>query len=154
MHGGRLRGSMHGIMHGSMHGGRLRGRLRQFVAWRTAARCTPQGSWLAVLSSGGRCWARGNHPRAQNRGFCALLPSETLIFRPFEHKIEVFVRFWPQKPSFSGLPSTKMGFLCSGRRRMALESVTAETLTVNVAFLQITEHAYKIQTPHNQIINF
>ena len=92
--------------------------------------------------------------RAQNRGFCAVLPSETLIFRPFKHKIEVFVRFWPQKPSFSGLPSTKMGFLCSGRRRMALESVTAETLTVNVAFLQITEHAYKMQIPHNQIINF
>ena len=93
-------------------------------------------------------------PRAQNRGFCALLPSETLIFRPFEHKIEVFVRFWPQKPSFSGLPSTKIGFLCSGRRGMALESVTAETLTVNVAFLQITEHAYKTQAPHNQIINY
>ncbi|MDY2649828.1 MAG: hypothetical protein SOV89_01710, partial [Candidatus Egerieousia sp.] len=98
--------------------------------------------------------ARGNHPRAQNRHFCALLPFKTLVFSPFEHKIEVFVRFWPQKPSFSGLPSTKMGFLCSGRRGMALESVTAETLTGNVAFLQITEHAYKMQTPHNQIINF
>ena len=29
--------------------------------------------------------------RAQNRDFCALLPSETPIFRHFEHKIEVFV---------------------------------------------------------------
>ena len=137
-----------------MHGDRLRGRLRQSVAWRTAARCTPKGLWRAVLSSGGRCWARGNHPRAQNRHFCALLGSGTLIFGHFEHKIEVFVRFWPQKPSFSGLLSTKMAFLCSGRRGMALESVTAETLTVNVAFLQITEHAYKMQIPHNQIINF
>ena len=94
----------------------------------------------------------------RNRGdayhFCAHLGSGTLIFGHFEHKIEVFVRFWPQKPSFSGLLSTKMAFLCSGRRGMALESVTAETLTVNVAFLQITEHAYKMQIPHNQIINF
>ena len=71
-----------------------------------------------------------------------------------EQKIGIFVRLYPQKPSFSGLLSTKSAFLCSGRRRMALESVTAETLTVNVAFLQITEHAYKMQIPHNQIINF
>ena len=92
--------------------------------------------------------------RAQNRHFCALLPFKTLVFSPFEHKIEVFVRFWGLKPLLSGFSSTKSGFLCSGRRRMALESVTAETLTVNVAFLQITEHAYKMQIPHNQIINF
>ena len=30
-----------------------------------------------------------------------------------EHKIEVFVRFWLPKLSFSGLPSTKLPFLCS-----------------------------------------
>ena len=29
--------------------------------------------------------------RAQNRGFCALLPSGTLIFRLFEHKNAIFV---------------------------------------------------------------
>ena len=29
-----------------------------------------------------------------------------------EHKIEVFVRFYPSKPLFSGLSSTKSGFLC------------------------------------------
>ena len=51
--------------------------------------------------------------RAQNRGFCALLPSEPPIFGSFEHKIEVFVRFWLPKLSFSGLPSTKLPFLCS-----------------------------------------
>ena len=144
MHGGRLRGDRRA---GGMHGGRLRGRLRQSVAWRTAARCTPQGLWQ-------RCGARGNHPRAQNRRFCTLLPLKTLVFSPFEHKIEVFVRFCPQKPSFSGLSSTKSRFLCSGRRGMALESVTVETLTVNVAFLQITEQAYKMQIPHNLIVNF
>ena len=31
--------------------------------------------------------------RAQNQGFCSFLAFRTLIFRPFEHKIEVFVRF-------------------------------------------------------------
>ena len=51
--------------------------------------------------------------RAQNRGFCALLPFETLIFGSFEHKIEVFVRFCHSKPSFSGLSSTKSRFLCA-----------------------------------------
>ena len=31
----------------------------------------------------------------------------------FEHKIEVFVLFWPSEPSFSGFPSTKSRFLCA-----------------------------------------
>ena len=92
--------------------------------------------------------------RAQNRGFCVRMGIFPQVFALSEHKNGIFVRFCPQKPSFSGLSSTKLRFLCAGRRRMALESVTAETLTVNVAFLQITEHAYKIQIPHNQIINF
>ena len=51
--------------------------------------------------------------RAQNRGFCALLPSGTPIFGLFEHKIGVFVRFWGLKPPFSGLSSTKSRFLCA-----------------------------------------
>ena len=29
-----------------------------------------------------------------------------------EHKIEVFVRFWCLEPLFSGISSTKSGFLC------------------------------------------
>ena len=37
--------------------GALGSGLRQSIAGRTAARCTPQGSWRAVLSSGGPCWA-------------------------------------------------------------------------------------------------
>ena len=51
--------------------------------------------------------------RAQNRGFCALLGSETPVFGLFEHKIEVFVLFWPSEPLFSGISSTKSGFLCA-----------------------------------------
>ena len=58
-------------------------------------------------------WCQSPAFRAQNRGFCALLPFGTPIFRPFEHKIGVFVLFWPLKPLFSGFSSTKSGFLCS-----------------------------------------
>ena len=50
--------------------------------------------------------------RAQNQGFCALLGSGTTVFGHFEHKIEVFVRFWGLEPLFSGLSSTKSRFLC------------------------------------------
>ena len=39
-------------------------------------------------------------------------------------------------------------------RKLASGSITAETLIVNVAFLQITAHVSKTQMPHNQIINF
>ena len=35
------------------------------------------------------------------------------VFRVFEHKIGVFVRFLPSGPSFSGISSTKSGFLCA-----------------------------------------
>ena len=51
--------------------------------------------------------------RAQNRHFCALLGSGSPVFRRFEHKIEVFVRFWGPEPSFSGFSSTKSAFLCA-----------------------------------------
>ena len=51
--------------------------------------------------------------RAQNRGFCALFGFGTLIFGHFEHKIGVFVLFWPSQPSFSGFSSTKSRFLCA-----------------------------------------
>ena len=50
--------------------------------------------------------------RAQNRDFCALLGSGTHVFRHFEHKIGIFVRFCPSEPSFSGISSTKSRFLC------------------------------------------
>ena len=51
--------------------------------------------------------------RAQNQGFCAFLAFGTPVFRHFEHKIEVFVRFLPSEPQFSGFPSTKSRFLCA-----------------------------------------
>ena len=51
--------------------------------------------------------------RAQNRCFCAFLPFGTPIFGTFEHKIWVFVRFWPPEPPFSGISSTKSRFLCA-----------------------------------------
>ena len=45
-------------------------------------------------------WCQFPFSRAQNRHFCALLPSETPVFGLFEHKIEVFVVFWPSGPPF------------------------------------------------------
>ena len=51
-------------------------------------------------------------PRAQKRHFCALFAFGTPNFGQFEHKIEVFVRFWPSGPPFSGFSSTKSAFLC------------------------------------------
>ena len=80
------------------------------------------GSVRGDLQEGNGCASRGQLPlfrcqsqssRAQNRGFCALLPFGTLVFGHFEHKIEVFVLFWPSGPLFSGISSTKSGFLCS-----------------------------------------
>ena len=103
--------------------------------------------------------------RAQNRGFCALFAFGTPDFRHFEHKIGVFVRFWGLEPSFSGISSTKSEFLCAFCLRnphfrafrahnrhfcarvegtVGSESVTAETLSVNVAFLQITARVSKM----------
>ena len=61
-------------------------------------------------------WCQFPFSRAQNRGFCAFLPFETLIFGLFEHKIDIFVRFYPLNLPFSGISSTKSTFLCSGRR--------------------------------------
>ena len=40
------------------------------------------------------------------------LPLFGTYLRLPEHKIGVFVRFYPPKPSFSGFSSTKSGFLC------------------------------------------
>ena len=51
--------------------------------------------------------------RAQNRHFCVRNGDISLVLAPSEHKIEVFVRFCPPKPSFSGISSTKSGFLCA-----------------------------------------
>ena len=45
--------------------------------------------------------------------FCAFLAFGTPVFWHFEHKIGIFVRFWGLKPPFSGISSTKSGFLCS-----------------------------------------
>ena len=68
-------------------------------------------------------WCQFPFSRAQNRGFCAFLPFETLIFGLFEHKIGIFVRFYPLNPPFSGISSTKSTFSCSGRRGNCYEAL-------------------------------
>ena len=106
--------------------------------------------------------------RAQNQGFCALLGSGTTVFGHFEHKIEVFVRFLPSEPPFSGVSSTKSRFLCAftlwtphfrasraqNRHFCARADGELASGSVKVAFLQFTAQAFKMQTPQNQIINF
>ena len=65
--------------------------------------------------------------RAQNRGFCALLALGTPVFGRFEHEIGVFVRFHPSKPPFSGVSSTKSGFLCAfGLRNPRFQAFRAQ----------------------------
>ena len=73
------------------------------------------GSVRGYLQEGHGCSSRCQslYFRAHKRHFCALLPFGTLVFGHFEHKIEVFVLFWPSEPSFSGFSSTKSPFLCS-----------------------------------------
>ena len=78
----------------------------------------PLFSGISSTKSGFLCAFGVGNPcflafRAQNRGFCAFLAFGTLVFRLFEHKIEVFVLFWPSEPSFSGFSSTKSRFLCA-----------------------------------------
>ena len=73
------------------------------------------GSVLGDLQERHGCSSRCQslYFRAHKRHFCAFLPFGTLVFGHFEHKIEVFVLFWPSEPSFSGFSSTKSRFLCS-----------------------------------------
>ena len=58
-------------------------------------------------------WCQSPSSRAQNRHFCALLPSGTPVFGHFEHKIGVFVSETAIFPWICPLPSTKSAFLCS-----------------------------------------
>ena len=58
-------------------------------------------------------WCQSPSFRAQNRHFCVRNGDISLVLAPSEHKIEVFVRFLPSGPPFSGISSTKSRFLCA-----------------------------------------
>ena len=66
---------------------------------------------------------------------------------PKKHKNLDFVLEMPENKGPEGQKRTKMPFMCSKIKGLASRRAT-------VAFLQITEHASKMQIPHNQIINF
>ena len=51
--------------------------------------------------------------RAQKRHFCVRNGDISLVLAPAEHRIGIFVRFLPSKPSISGFSSTKSWFLCA-----------------------------------------
>ena len=52
-------------------------------------------------------------PSSQNQGFKPKDPNSEAPKPKSEHKIGIFVRFWPSEPPFSGVSSTKSGFLCA-----------------------------------------
>ena len=78
----------------------------------------PSFSGISSTKSGFLCAFRVWNPRfrafrAQNRGFCALLPFGTPIFWHFEHKNGIFVSETAIFPWFWLFPSTKSAFLCA-----------------------------------------
>ena len=52
--------------------------------------------------------------QAQKGLFCVRKGNFSQVLPHPEHKIGVFVLFWPSGPPFSGISSTKLRFLCSG----------------------------------------
>ena len=88
------------------------------VICRKATVALPDANYLSS-----QCQSQSS--RAQNRDFCALVGSGSPVFGHFEHKIEVFVRFWGLDPQFSGVSSTKSGFLCFfGLRNVSVSAIT------------------------------
>ena len=106
-----------------------------------------------------------NSRQPLNRGDAYPFP---MLFAPSEHKIENFVRFYPPRPPFSGISSTKSRILCAfslrnpcfqafraqNRHFCAREEWEMASGSVKVTFLQFTAHVSKTQMPHNLIINF
>ena len=72
----------------------------------------------------------------------------------FAHKKPDFVLETPKIPEKSPILTQKPRFCAREERELASGSITAETLTVNVAFEQITARVSKMQMLHNQIIDF
>ena len=159
-----------------LHFGSVRGDLQEGHG--CASRCQfllflCRSPFFSSTKSGFLCAFAFRNPRfrefrAQNRGFCALLPFGTPVFGCFEHKIEVFVLFWPPEPLFSGFSSTKSRFLCAfgqdflgfslsraqNRHFCARAEGEVASGSIRVTFQKITAHVSKTQMPHNQIINF
>ena len=95
-------------------------------------------------------WSQSPSSRAQNRGFCAYLPLGTPVFGTFEHKIRFFVRFWGLEPPFSGISSTKSGFLCAFGLRdphfrafRAQNQVFCALSAFGTAIFWLSEHKYE-----------
>ena len=102
--------------------------------------------------------------RAQKPRFCAQKARKLGFRRAKAHKNLDFVLEKPENGGFEGQKRTKMPILClkcqitgvpEGKnaqkprfcarkeRKLASGSITAETLIVNVGFLQITAHTFK-----------
>ena len=66
--------------------------------------------------------------RAQNRHFCALFGFGTPIFRPFEHKIGVFVSEWAIFQRFLVFLTQKWGFCARGKHNNGSSCKSPRTL--------------------------
>ena len=78
----------------------------------------PSFSGVSSTKSGFLCAFSLRNPRfrafrAQNRHFCVRNGDISLVLALPEHKIGIFVRFFPLKPQFSGVSSTKSRLLCA-----------------------------------------
>ena len=93
------------------------GRWMRLLADRNAHVMLPYANFLSP-------WCQSPSSRAQNRGFCAFLASGTHVFKHFEHKIEVFVRFCPSAPRFRAFRAHNLHFCARGGSR---SSVTDDT---------------------------
>ena len=74
--------------------------LLRLVTYAVVVHCLQRVKVQSYGLAGKEAGRKEHRIRAQNRHFCALLPSRTLVFGRFEHKIEVFVRFYPPQPPF------------------------------------------------------
>ena len=141
----------------------------------------PRAQKCRLCARNARKWG-SEGKNAQKPRFCAQNARKQGFQTPKTHKNADFVLERRKNQGKIASSDTKMPILCSkclktwvpeakkaqkprfcareegdwhqGERKLASGSITAETLTVNLAFLQITAHVSKTQIPHNKIINF
>ena len=92
--------------------------------------------------------------RAQKARFCARNAQNPGKIAHSDTKTSILCSKRPKLGVPKAKSAQKSRFCAREERKLASGSITAETLTVNVAFLQITAHTSKMQMLHNQIIDF
>ena len=91
--------------------------------------------------------------RAQKARFCARNARNPGKIAHSDTKTSILCSKGPKMGVPKAKSAQKSRFCAREERELASGSITAETLTVNVAFEQITARVSKMQIPHNLIIN-